>query len=108
SSEGRDEFSIRHKSVVSNRIAMTVSIGAIATKFATCLALGFSAEAAKEIYHAYRETTDDLQARENKCSLQERVQIFGNKIKGKGRNLKSAALGAVIARAGSALTEKTA
>lgn len=105
SPEGRDEFSISHKSVVSNPIAMTVSISAIATKFASCFALNFSAAAAGEIYQAYRETTDNLQARENKCSLQERVQIFGNKIKGKERNLKSAALGAVINCVGSALTE---
>lgn len=95
SPEGEDNFSIRHRSVVSNPIDLTVITSPLSTKFAMCIARGFAALATAEIYQAYQETKSDLQTREGRPPLAERVRTFGNKISGRSESFKAVAIGAI-------------
>jgi hypothetical protein len=94
SPEGEDRFFIKHKSTISNPIELAVIVGALTTKYAICVAGSFTANATKEIYLAYGETKEDIQAQGKQPSLVERARTFGGKIKGRTKNFKAAALGA--------------
>ena len=96
SPEGEDRFSIKHQSTISNPIDLAIIVGALTTKYAVCVAGSFLGNTAKEIYHAYGDTKEEIKEKikEKKPTLIERVNIFGRKIKGKTKNIKAHALGA--------------
>lgn len=97
SPEGSERFSIAHNSTISNPIDLTIIIAALTSKYAVCVAIGFTGNTTKELYLAYADSKKNI---EEGDSLRERTVKFRNAIRGRKENIKAGAVSSIIGCAG--------
>ena len=93
----KDDFSIRHNSVISNPIDLAIIIAALKSKYAICVASGFIGSTTKELYLAYADSKKKIKEED---SLRERTVKFCDAIRGRKDNIKAGAVSSITGCAG--------